>query len=117
MRDGGFPGLVIQLAIAGVVIDRHDDHALVTANAGVVWDDFVAQMIDEGLAGIECLSGIPGLVGATPMQNVGAYGQEVADTIIAVRVLDRETGELVDLAPPRASSRIGQHVSRRRSLG
>jgi UDP-N-acetylmuramate dehydrogenase len=99
VRDGGFDGLVIQLAIEGVTIERHDDHAVVTANAGVNWDDFVAQMIDEGFAGIEGLSGIPGLVGATPMQNVGAYGQEVADTITEVRVLDRETGEMESFAP------------------
>lgn len=99
VRDGGFSGLVIQLAIEGISIERHVDHALVTANAGVLWDDFVAQMLDEGFAGVECLSGIPGLVGATPMQNVGAYGQEVADTITEVRVLDRESGEMESFSP------------------
>jgi len=71
----------------------------VSAFAGVAWDAFVAQMVDAGLAGVECLSGIPGLVGATPIQNVGAYGQEVADTIVIVRALDRTTGEVVTLAP------------------
>ena len=64
-----------------------------------MWDDFVAQMVAAELSGVECLSGIPGLVGATPMQNVGAYGQEVADTITRVRALDRTTGELVNFAP------------------
>jgi len=99
VRDGGWPGLVIEIAIMGVTIRDHGDHAIVSAFAGVVWDDFVAQMVEAKLVGIECLSGIPGLVGATPMQNVGAYGQEVADTIITVRVLDRETNQVETLDP------------------
>ncbi|HTH04314.1 MAG TPA: UDP-N-acetylmuramate dehydrogenase [Ilumatobacteraceae bacterium] len=97
--DAGFPGLVIELALPGVAIEFDGDHALVTAGAGVVWDDFVAQVIAAGLSGVEALSGIPGLVGATPIQNVGAYGQEVADTITRVRVLDRQTGTVEDLPP------------------
>jgi UDP-N-acetylmuramate dehydrogenase len=99
VRDGGWPGLAIQLAIPGVTVDDDGDHARVTVMAGVVWDDFVGQMVDAKLAGVECLSGIPGLAGATPMQNVGAYGQEVADTIERVRVLDRHTGELETFEP------------------
>ncbi len=99
VHDGGWPGLVIQIAIPGVAIEHRGDHALVSVGAGVVWDDFVAQMVDAGLAGVECLSGIPGLVGATPMQNVGAYGQEVADTIAFVRVLDRHTGAIEAMEP------------------
>ncbi|MBA3465216.1 MAG: UDP-N-acetylmuramate dehydrogenase [Deltaproteobacteria bacterium] len=100
VRDGGWPGLAIQIAIPGVTIREGDgDHAIVTAFAGVVWDDLVAQMVDAKLSGVECLSGIPGLVGATPMQNVGAYGQEVADTIVLVRVLDRQTGEIESFEP------------------
>lgn len=99
VRDGGWPGLVIEIAIPGVTIRDHGDHALVSASAGVVWDDLVAEMVEAGLAGVECLSGIPGLVGATPMQNVGAYGQEVADTIASVRVLDRQTGTITSLDP------------------
>jgi UDP-N-acetylmuramate dehydrogenase len=97
--DAGWDGLVVHIALPGVDIAQHGDHAIVTAAAGVVWDDFVAQMCAAGLSGVECMSGIPGLVGATPMQNVGAYGQEVADTITRVRALDRQTGELVDFAP------------------
>ena len=97
--DAGWPGLVIQLGMGSVRVRRHQDLAVVSASAGVAWDAFVAQMVDAGLAGVECLSGIPGLVGATPIQNVGAYGQEVADTIVHVRALDRETGEVVTLAP------------------
>lgn len=96
--DAGFDGLVIQPANRAVTrIGLFEDRAIVSAFAGVVWDDFVAQMIGEGLGGLECLSGIPGLVGATPMQNVGAYGQEVADTIAFVRAWDRKRGELVKL--------------------
>jgi UDP-N-acetylmuramate dehydrogenase len=67
--------------------------------AGEPWDDVVAGLVAEGLAGIECLSGVPGLSGATPVQNVGAYGQEVAETITSVRVYDRRTREVRDLAP------------------
>lgn len=99
VRDRGFAGLVIQMAIPGVRVEHHGDHAEVTAMAGVPWDAFVAEMVAAELAGLECLSGIPGLVGATPMQNVGAYGQEVSDTISRVRVLDRETRELETFAP------------------
>src|SRR6202011_5455070 len=63
------------------------------AAAGEVWDEVVARSVAEGLAGIECLSGIPGLVGATPIQNVGAYGQDVSETIVRVRTIHRATGE------------------------
>jgi UDP-N-acetylmuramate dehydrogenase len=70
----------------------------VTAAAGEPWDALVAHVVERGWAGLECLSGIPGLVGATPIQNVGAYGQDVAQTVRAVRALDRRTGETVTLA-------------------
>ncbi len=93
--DGGFAGRVVQLATSGMA--REGDE--VRVDAGVVWDELVAQMVEEGRAGIECMSGIPGLVGATPMQNVGAYGQEVSDTIVRVEALYRETRELVTFTP------------------
>lgn len=99
VRDGGFPGTVIEMALPGVTITVEGDTALVTAGAGVAWDALVAQLVDAGLAGVESMSGIPGRVGATPMQNVGAYGQEVADTIELVRVLDRQTGALESFQP------------------
>ena len=70
-----------------------------TVAAGEPWDPFVAACVADGLAGIECLSGIPGSVGATPIQNVGAYGQEVSETVVRVRVLDRRSGEVADLPP------------------
>ena len=102
VRDGGFDGLVMHMAIPGISVDRSaagHGGTRVSVGAGVVWDDFVAQMVDAKLHGVECMSGIPGLVGATPMQNVGAYGQEVADTITAVRVYDRETGRACSMTP------------------
>jgi UDP-N-acetylmuramate dehydrogenase len=98
--DDGWDGLVVQIGIDGVRIENDGpDHAIVHAAAGVVWDQFVDEMVSQGLAGVECLSGIPGLVGATPMQNVGAYGQEVADTIVRVHAFDREALERVAFAP------------------
>jgi UDP-N-acetylmuramate dehydrogenase len=93
--DRGFSGRVVQLGVPGVAIDGDT----VRVGAGVVWDDFVGEMVAAGRTGIECLSGIPGLVGATPMQNVGAYGQEVADTITCVHAMNRYTGEVVEFAP------------------
>lgn len=81
---------VVRLATAGVAVDGN----LVRVQAGAVWDDVVAEAVAAGLGGLECLSGIPGSAGATPVQNVGAYGAEVADTITRVRMLDRRTGAL-----------------------
>ena len=97
--DGGFDGLVIHLASRGLAFVDAGDEVRVTAAAGEPWDAFVAETVARGLAGLECLSGIPGLVGATPIQNVGAYGQEVAETIRSVRVADRRDGSIVELAP------------------
>jgi UDP-N-acetylmuramate dehydrogenase len=85
VADEGFPGTVLRIASRGV---REDGDRLVVA-AGEEWDAFVARCVAQGRAGVECLSGIPGSVGATPIQNVGAYGQEVAETIVSVRAFDR----------------------------
>jgi UDP-N-acetylmuramate dehydrogenase len=93
--DEGFPGTVVRLCTRGVA---RDGTALEVA-AGEPWDPFVADCVAGGLAGVECLAGIPGSVGATPIQNVGAYGQEVAETIAAVRVLDRARDTVHELAP------------------
>jgi UDP-N-acetylenolpyruvoylglucosamine reductase len=92
VADRGFDGTVIQVATTGVL--RGPEPGLVTVAAGEDWDAVVARTVAAGLAGLECLSGIPGLAGATPIQNVGAYGQEVADTITAVRTYDRVTGQI-----------------------
>jgi UDP-N-acetylmuramate dehydrogenase len=91
IADEGFPGTVIHVATRGVSYARMSDGVEVTVAAGENWDDIVAAAVAEGLAGLECLSGIPGRAGATPIQNVGAYGQEVAEAITSVRVLDRLT--------------------------
>ena len=96
VADQGFDGTVVQVATAGV--RRGPEPGLVTVAAGEDWDAVVAGTVAAGLAGLECLSGIPGKAGATPIQNVGAYGQEVADTITAVRTYDRVTGE-IDIFP------------------
>ncbi len=95
VSDEGFPGTVVKVATRGVQVDRDDcSGASVTVAAGETWDDLVAQAVVEGWVGIEALSGIPGSVGATPIQNVGAYGQEVAQTIASVRCWDRRDGAL-----------------------
>jgi UDP-N-acetylmuramate dehydrogenase len=95
VADEGFPGTVVRIATRGVARDG----AALDVAAGESWDALVADCVARGLAGVECLAGIPGSVGATPIQNVGAYGQEVAETIAAVRVLDRADGEVRVLAP------------------
>jgi UDP-N-acetylmuramate dehydrogenase len=95
VADEGFPGTVVHVLTTGVERDGNS----FTVQAGEPWDPFVAARIEEGLAGIECLSGIPGSTGATPIQNVGAYGQEVAEVITSVRVLNRADGEIVELDP------------------
>jgi UDP-N-acetylmuramate dehydrogenase len=94
IADEGLRGLVLAPALKGISLRQDREHVLLTAAAGEVWEDVVAFAAHEGLAGLECLAGIPGWTGAVPIQNVGAYGQEVADTIIAVRSVDRVDGEI-----------------------
>lgn len=96
VADEGWDGVVLRMATRG--IERggaHDGRPLVTAAAGEVWDEFVAWAVERGLSGVECLAGIPGLVGAVPMQNVGAYGQDVGETIVRVRAWDRDARRVV----------------------
>ena len=98
VADAGFDGTVARIATRGVQhIPMGDGRIRLNVAAGENWDALVAACVADGLAGVEALSGIPGSVGATPIQNVGAYGQEVADVLINVRALDRSTGELHDL--------------------
>ncbi|MEE4272368.1 MAG: UDP-N-acetylmuramate dehydrogenase [Thermoanaerobaculales bacterium] len=99
VADEGLRGLTVALAIRGLEIERRRHRTTLTVAAGEPWDDVVAAAVSENLAGIECLSGIPGTAGATPIQNVGAYGQEVASVIAGVRVLHRKTLEERELAP------------------
>ncbi|HEU4405000.1 MAG TPA: UDP-N-acetylmuramate dehydrogenase [Polyangiaceae bacterium] len=98
--DEGFAGTVVAVEGRGLDIRRAPGGGavLVEAAAGEPWDDLVARCVGEGLAGLECLSGIPGLVGATPIQNVGAYGQEVSDVIESVRAYDPASGRVEALS-------------------
>jgi len=104
VADSGWPGLVLRIAIGGIATPNSNDATgnavLFSVGAGVNWDDFVAQAVVQNCAGVECLSGIPGSVGGTPVQNVGAYGQEVSDTIESVRALDLKEDRIVVLPTP-----------------
>ena len=97
VSDAGFPGLVLRVAIAGTRETETEDRILLRVGAGVDWDAFVAQCVRRSLFGIECLSGIPGWVGATPVQNVGAYGQEVSEVVSSVRLYDRNKASITEM--------------------
>lgn len=99
VADNGFDGLVLRVAMRGVsaFVAGPDGVGEITAAAGEDWDKFVEHCVEHKLAGVECLSGIPGFVGGTPVQNVGAYGQEVSETITSVRCFDRDSSEFVVL--------------------
>ena len=108
ISDAGFAGTVVQVATRGIELledavpaagdggepGRSGERVLVRAAAGEPWDEFVAHAVEQGWSGVEALSGIPGRVGSTPIQNVGAYGQDVSQTIVEVELLDRDSGEL-----------------------
>jgi UDP-N-acetylmuramate dehydrogenase len=97
IADRGFPGLVLRISLKGMQWEDGKDLMLLSAGAGEDWDEIVAACVQRDLGGVECLSGIPGLVGGTPVQNVGAYGQEIADVLTGVSVLDRDSGLLREL--------------------
>ena len=100
IADTGFPGRVVLLRTRGVrEVERDAESVVVRVAAGEPWDRFVAGTVADGLSGVECLSGIPGSAGATPIQNVGAYGQEVAQTVVAVHAYDRATDRVVAMTP------------------
>jgi UDP-N-acetylmuramate dehydrogenase len=113
VADGGFPGTVVRVATRGVRRQRTDGRVRLTVQAGEPWEAVVEEAVALGLAGVECLAGIPGSAGATPIQNVGAYGQEVAATIAAVRVLDRATGTVQELPPEACGFRYRTSVFKR----
>lgn len=98
VSDSGWPGLVLKVSLAGVEFEGDLQKMLFHAGAGENWDNLVALAVGKNCGGIECLSGIPGTVGGTPVQNVGAYGQEVSETITHVRALEIATGNLVDFS-------------------
>jgi UDP-N-acetylmuramate dehydrogenase len=103
-------GLVLHMAIRGITAKLHGDKVLYDVGAGESWDAFVSRAVAHNCAGIECLAGIPGTVGGTPVQNVGAYGQEVADTITSVRAYDTESGSFVELTPAQCGFRYRQSI-------
>ena len=110
VADAGFNGLVLQMAIGGIEFKLRSGDTFLRAGAGAVWDDVVGAAVARGLAGMECLSGIPGSTGGTPVQNVGAYGQEVADTIDQVLCFDRQESAAVTLS--KADCGFGYRMSR-----
>lgn len=97
VSDAGWPGLVVKIGVQGVAGERDSATRLYIAGAGEHWDSLVAHTVSENCAGLECLSGIPGTVGGTPVQNVGAYGQEVAQTIARVRLLEIASGRVREM--------------------
>lgn len=98
VSDRGVDALVVRLGLAAESVERDGECVEVCAGAGQSWDGFVRRAVERGWSGIECLSGIPGHVGATPIQNVGAYGQEISDTLVSVDVYDRAEERCVTLA-------------------
>ncbi len=114
IADSGWPGLVLKVSIGGTVSpspqNPTSNAVLFQVGAGVEWDSFVAQVIAQNCAGIECLSGIPGSVGGTPVQNVGAYGQEVSETIESVRAFDLKEERMVVLPRPACQFRYRSSI-------
>ena len=97
VADGGFDGTAVRVLTRGASVRARGARARLTVTAGEPWDDVVRRAVASGLAGIECLSGIPGSTGATPIQNAGAYGQQVSDVLVAVRAYDRLAGQVLEL--------------------
>jgi UDP-N-acetylmuramate dehydrogenase len=96
VSDAGFEGLIIKIELTGV--NFFDDETTVSAAAGEEWDKIVQQCVSRNLAGIECLSGIPGTIGAAPVQNIGAYGEEISEAVLSIRVFDREMQDFLELS-------------------
>jgi len=96
-RDEGFPGLLVVNAISGLEAVEHDDHIQLTVGAGEIWDNVVARSVELGLTGIEALSLIPGSTGATPIQNVGAYGQDISQTLVSLQAFDTHSQSFVTI--------------------
>lgn len=97
VADDGVDALVVKIGLRGISINEDAKAVEITAAAGEPWDPLIRMAVERGWAGLECLSGIPGLVGATPIQNVGAYGQDVSSTVTSVRVLDTRTARIAHL--------------------
>ena len=110
ISDEYYEGLVLHMAILGVTAEEHGGKVLYDVGAGESWDNFVSLAIRDNCAGVECLSGIPGTVGGTPVQNVGAYGQEVSETIASVRVYDTESESFTELSPAQCGFSYRQSI-------
>jgi UDP-N-acetylmuramate dehydrogenase len=98
VADEGFRGTVVEICTRGVALEQTTGEVTLDVAAGEPWDALVDRCVSEGWSGVEALSGIPGLVGATPVQNVGAYGQDMSQTVAVVRALDRRTGQVVAMS-------------------
>jgi UDP-N-acetylmuramate dehydrogenase len=97
ISDSGFPGLVLKIELSGIQTPS-EDWGTMSVASGVKWDDFVQHCVSRNLAGIECLSGIPGTVGGAPIQNIGAYGEDVSEVILRVRAFDRNSHHITELS-------------------
>lgn len=113
ISDEGFPGLVVHIGLRGWQVVEEGDYVLLAVASGERWDYVVELAVSRHWAGIECLSGIPGQVGATPIQNVGAYGQQVSETIAEVKAIDLQSGETVVI--PGSECEFGYRTSRFRT--
>lgn len=98
VSDSGFPGLVLRIGLRGIESIGGENGEILSVAAGEEWDAFVRYCVTRNIAGIECLSGIPGTVGGTPVQNVGAYGADVSEVILSIRALDRESRGIIELS-------------------
>jgi len=98
VADSGFPGLALKISLRGIQAVDDEDRGRIEAGAGEGWDAFVQHCVSRELAGLECLSGIPGTVGGAPIQNIGAYGEEAGEVILSIRVFDRETLRVNELS-------------------
>jgi UDP-N-acetylmuramate dehydrogenase len=97
VSDDGYPGLVLHIVLDGMQEEHQGIHRIFRVAAGVQWDALVTRTVAQQCAGIECLAGIPGTTGGTPVQNVGAYGQEVSQTIVCLRAFDLETASFIEM--------------------
>ena len=97
LPDEGVDGTVLRVAVHGLAAEQDGERVLLTAAAGEEWESFVGLTVADRLVGLEALSGVPGLIGASPVQNIGAYGQDVSQTVVGVRALDRRSGQVVEL--------------------
>jgi len=117
ISDDGFPGLVVLNRIKGLSVEEQGGTVLVTVGAGEDWQDFVDHCVAQDWQGVECLAGMPGTVGASPIQNVGAYGQEVSQVIARVRCLETDTGKVVTFENEECAFRYRESIFNTRKAG